>query len=143
MNNPYENQAGVQNELRELSACTREFQTAAGGAVADALSGWLAGQYVSVCREELAGAQGARRLEILRGLVRDWSFLRHGDHRVSRVQLEREKLDLRRTCTDEAKEKEFRQWIERPDIRKEFFPEARGGITDETLRKIEEAARIL
>ena len=133
----------MQNEVRDLSARSREFDAAAGGPVADSLAGWLAGQYMSVSREELAGAQGARRLEILRAFVRDWSFLRHGDHRVSRMQLEREKLELRRTCTDEAKEKEFRRWMERPDIREEFFPQVRGGITPETMKKIEEAARLL
>ena len=142
MNNPFENQTEVQNEVRELSACAREFQTAAGGAVADGVAGWLAGQYLTVGREELAGAHGARRLEILRAFVRDWSFLRHGDHRVSRMQLEREKLELRRTCTDEAKEKEFRRWMERPDIREEF-PKPRGGITPETMKMIEEAAQLL
>ena len=143
MNNPFDNQAQVQNELRELSGYTREFESAAGGAVPDALAGWLAGQYMTVGREELAGAQGARRLEILRAWVRDWGFQRHSDHQVSRVRLERDKLELRRTCTAEAKEKEFLQWMERPEIREKYFPEPKGGISEKTLREIEKAMRLL
>ena len=143
MNNPFDNQAQVQNELRELSGYTREFEAATGGAVPDALAGWLAGQYMTVGREELAGAQGARRLKILRAFVRDWCVQRHSDHQVSRVRLERDKLELRRTCTAEAKEKEFLQWIERPEIREKYFPEPPGGISEETLRKIEQAAKLL
>ena len=40
-------------------------------------------------------------------------------------------------------EKEFREWIRRPEIRKEIFPELTRGISPETLKKIEEELHLL
>src|SRR5581483_10155165 len=41
------------------------------------------------------------------------------------------------------KEKEFRDWVKRPEIRKEIFPELTRGLSPETLKKIEEELRLL
>jgi hypothetical protein len=40
-------------------------------------------------------------------------------------------------------EKEFRKWLQRPEIRKEIFPELTRGLSPETLQKIEEELRLL
>jgi hypothetical protein len=75
---------------------------AMGGSITDAVAGWLASQYCSAAHEKLAGAEGARRWDILRAFVQDWAQLRHGDHTAERLQIERERLDLAR---QESKEK--------------------------------------
>jgi hypothetical protein len=51
--------------------------------------------------------------------------------------------ELMRTDGEPRKEKEFRQWIKRPEIRKEIFPELTRGLTPETLKKIEEELHLL
>src|SRR5271155_3982255 len=55
--------AGVKQRLGELSTDSREFASAAGGVVTDAVSGWVAGQYVDLGREKLAQAEPAKRFE--------------------------------------------------------------------------------
>lgn len=40
-------------------------------------------------------------------------------------------------------EKEFREWLKRPEIRKEVFPELTRGISPETLAKIERELHLL
>ena len=58
-------------------------------------------------------------------------------------ELDREELDWQRANTQAQKEKEFREWIQRPEIRREFLPEITRGISPETLRKIETELRLL
>ncbi len=41
------------------------------------------------------------------------------------------------------KEKEFREWLQRPKIRKEILPELTRGLSPETLEKIERELRLL
>lgn len=41
------------------------------------------------------------------------------------------------------KEKEFREWIKRPEIRREIFPEVTRGLSRETLERIERELRLL
>jgi hypothetical protein len=114
-----------------------------GGSITDALANWLASQYFSAAHETLGGAKGARRWEVLRAFVQDWAALRRGDHSAARLQLDREELDWRRANSQSQKEKEFREWLQRPEIRKEIFPDPTRGISPETLRKIEEELRLL
>ena len=108
-----------------------------------AVADWLAPQYLLAAREKLTGTPDARQWEILRAMVQDWTVLRRCDHSAARLQLDREELDLERANSRARKEHEFREWLQRPEIRKEFFPERPGGISAETLRKIEEAASLL
>jgi hypothetical protein len=53
------------------------------------------------------------------------------------------KLEWKRANSKLQKEKDFQEWIKRPEIREEFLPESKGGITEETLRKIERELRLL
>jgi hypothetical protein len=41
------------------------------------------------------------------------------------------------------KEVEFREWIKRPEIRREIFPEVTRGLSPETLERIEKELRLL
>jgi hypothetical protein len=51
--------------------------------------------------------------------------------------------DLLRAESQPRKEKEFRDWVKRPEIRKEIFPELTRGLSPETLKKIEEELHLL
>ena len=75
--------------------------------------------------------------------MQDWSLLRRGDHTAARLQLDREELDWQRANGKSQKEKEFRDWVNRPEIRKELFPERTGGISTETMKKIERELKLI
>ena len=130
------NLAKVRKAVRKTEAEAKTLNEAAGGPVTDGVAGWMASQYLAAGREKLMAADGDAQFEVLRLLVQDWAKLRRGDHSAAWVQLERERLEWERTQGKAQKEKEFREWIERPEIRKELFPEHQGGIKPETLAKI-------
>jgi hypothetical protein len=140
---PGSNLAGTQKLLRDMAAEARELQSAAGGSVTDAVAGWLASHYASAAHEKLSGATGTARWEILRAFVQDWTLLRRGDHSAARLQLDREQLDWERANGKLQKEKEFQEWIQRPEIRAEFLPKSKGGISAETFAKIESELKLL
>jgi hypothetical protein len=110
---------------------------AMGGSITDAVAAWLASQYFSAAHEKLAGTESAQRWEVLRAFVQGWAALRRGDHSAGRLQLDREELDWQRANSQSQKEKEFREWLQRPEIRQEFLPDLTRGLRPETLRKIE------
>jgi hypothetical protein len=114
-----------------------DLRQAMGGSITDAVAAWLASQYLSATHHKLAGTEGARRWEILRAFVQDWAALRRGDHSAARLQLDREELDWQRANSQPQKEKEFREWLQRPEIRQELLPDLTRGLSPETLRKIE------
>jgi hypothetical protein len=129
--------------LREMVAEAQALREAAGGSVTDAVAAWLAPQYLMAAREKLTAAGGAGRFEVLRMFMHDWALLRRGDHAAARLQLDREQLEWQRATSQAQKEKDFREWIQRPEVRRELLPELAGGIRPETLRKIEEELRLL
>jgi len=134
---------GVQQMLREMVAEAQEWKAAAGGSVTDAVAAWLAPQYLLAARQKLSATDGAGRLELLRTMVQDWTLLRRGDHSAARLQLDREALDWQRANSKAQKDKEFREWIRRPEILRELFPERTGGLSPETLKIIERELRLL
>ena len=137
MNAPKSNLAGTKALLLGMVAEANDLKQAVGGSITDAVAEWLAPQYLLAAREKLSGTQAAQRWEILRLFVQDWAMLRRGDHSAARLQLDREELDLLRANSLSQKEKEFREWLKRPEIRKEFYPDSTGGIRPETLERIE------
>jgi hypothetical protein len=139
--NPSINKAVAQ--VRQLRAEAEELQRAAGGSITDGVASWLVPQYLLAARERLDTTEGAQHWEVLRAFAHDWAMLRRGDHSAARLQLEREQLELQRANAQAAKEGEFRQWLQRADIRAQLFPEQTGGIKPETLRKIERELRLL
>jgi hypothetical protein len=143
VNAPGSNLTEVKTMLAEMVAEAQELKAVAGGSVTDAVSAWLAPQYLLAAREKLTATDGAGRFEVLRTFVQDWSLLRRGDHSAARLQLDREELDWQRTNSKAQKEKEFRDWIQRPEIRREFLPEITSGISKETLKKIEAELHLL
>ena len=129
--------------LREMVAEALELKAAAGGSVTDAVAAWLAPQYLLAAREKLTATDGAGRFEVLRIFMQDWAMLRRGDHSAARLQLDLEELDWQRANGKLQKEQEFREWIQRPEILRELFPERTGGISKETMRKIEAELNLL
>ena len=79
----------------------------------------------------------------MRTFLHDWALLRRGDHAAARLPLDREQLDWERANRKAQKEQEFREWSQRPEIRREFLPERTRGISSETLEKIERELRRL
>lgn len=120
-----------------------ELQAALGAPATDVAAGWLVSKYIVAAHEKLAGADGVQRWEILRAVVQDLSLLRRGDHSAARLQLEREELDFQRTNSQTQKEKEFWEWLERPEIRAKVFPNKERGLSRETIEKIERELNLL
>ena len=75
--------------------------------------------------------------------MHDWSLLRRGDHSTARLQLDREELDWQRANSQLQKEKEFREWIQRPEIRAEVLPKCKPGFSQETIEKIERELKLI
>jgi len=140
---PGSNLAETKSLLLGMVADAADLKRAVGGSITDAVADWLAPQYLLAAREKLSGTEGAMHWEILRAFVQDWAMLRRGEHSAARLQLDREELDWQRANNQTQKEKEFREWLKRPEIRKEFFPERTGGIRPETMKKIEEELHLL
>lgn len=135
--------AEVRAMLTEMVAEAQELKLAAGGSVTDAVADWLAPQYLLAAREKLETNSAAGRFEVLRTFMQDWATLRRGDHSAARLQLDREELDWLRANGKSQKEQEFREWLQRPEIRAELFPELTRGLSAETLARIERELRLL
>jgi hypothetical protein len=134
----------VKKHLCEAAAESRELKLAAGGGVTGAVSEWVAAQYVAAGREKLAVSDPAEQCEVLRHFARDWYLLRCGDLALARIQLDREKLKLREAEGKARTEKAFEKWLKTSGGPKGLRTRGRsGGLTEEAIRKIEEAAKIL
>ena len=133
---------GTMEVLLGVVAEGAALNTAAGGAMADAVATWLGPQYLVAAKEKMEAADDAERYAALQAFIADWARLRRGEHLAGRLQLKREELELRRAKMAWQKEMEFDYWIKRPDIREKYFPEKTGGITPETLAKIEKELRL-
>jgi branched-subunit amino acid aminotransferase/4-amino-4-deoxychorismate lyase len=120
-----------------------DLKRTAGGSITDAVAGWLAPQYLLAAREKLTATDGTGRFEVLRVFMHDWALLRRGDHAAARLQLDRDQLDWQRTNSQAQKEQEFREWIQRPEVRREFLPDQAGGIRPETFARIESELHLL
>ncbi len=91
--------------------------------LAEKLSRWLSLRYATTARA-LATAQ-AGSPKSLRDL-RDFSLfvmaLRRGELSAARLALQQQRLNLELSQTDQAKEKEFWAWTQRPDVRAKLYP---------------------
>jgi hypothetical protein len=122
------NRAAALSALREIAAEARELQAAAGGSVTETVAAWLAPHYLLAARDKLSGATGADRFDVLRTFVQDWTLLRRGDQAAAR------RAD---------KHVEFREWIKRPEVLAELFPDRKAGLSAETIAKIERELKLL
>jgi hypothetical protein len=120
-----------------------DLKEATNGALTTTTADWVVPHYVLSAREELMGSSGERRLEILRGMVRDLAWLRRGDLSSARLELQREELEWKRTNSVVEKEKEFRKWLESPKIQEELYPSEERCITLETIEKMEKALNLM
>ena len=129
--------------LLSMVAEAKELDEATGGSVTDTVAGWLGPQYLLAARKKLDASDENARFEVLRTFLQDWALLRRGDHSAARLKLECEALELQRANCQAQKEKEFWQWLERPEIREKVFPDPKRGLSEETLKKIERELRLL
>jgi hypothetical protein len=143
MNSSDINAQTMTEELRALQNEVEGIRRALGGSVIDAVADWLSPVYLQAARTRLDTAEPDQRWEVLRAFVQDWAMLRRGDHSAARLQLERERWEWLRSQAQAAKEREFREWLERPEIRAELFPERQGGLSAETLRKVETMLKLM
>ena len=137
------NTAELRAMLTEMVAEAEDLKAAAGGPVTEAVADWLAPQYLLAARARLAASGEAGRFEVLRTFLHDWAMLRRGDHAAARLQLDREELDWQRANSKSEMELEFREWLKRPEIRAEIFPDRTGGFSLETLHKMEKELGLL
>ncbi len=142
MSQPNARQIAALAALRELAAEARELQAAAGGSVTETVAAWLAPQYLLAAREKLSGATGADRFNVLRTFLQDWSLLRRGDQAAARLQLDREEFAALQAQRQVDKQAEFREWIKRPEVLAELFPDRKAGLSAETIRKIERELKL-
>ncbi len=134
----------IKQSLRQLAAEAAELKAVAGGALTDVIADWVAPQYAVAAREQLANAANAEeRWKVLRMVTNDLAALRRGDNSAARLQLDREEFEWQRANRKSQKEQEFREWLQRPEVQEEFFPERTRGLSPETIRKIETELRLL
>ena len=61
-------------------------------------------------------------LRHLREFCADITTLRRGDLSAGRLAIERQRLALLQTKSDEQKDKEFWEWTRRPDVQAKLYP---------------------
>ena len=115
----------------------------AGESITDAAADWVGPRYLLAAREKLAAASGEEQWDVLRGMMQDVAYLRRGEYWSARMQLAREKFVWMKANCKLEKEKEFRTWLERPDIKDEIFPKNSGGLSPEAIRMMEEALNLM
>jgi len=140
---PGSNREDALKAIREMVAEASDLRSAAGGSVTDAVAGWLGPQYLLATQAKLTAADDSRRFEVLRLFVQDWTLLRRGDHASARLQLDREQFAAQQANRQSQKEAEFREWIQRPEVRQEFFPDQTGGFRQEMPARIEKELKLL
>ena len=79
----------------------------------------------------------------LRQLCIDIARLRRGDLHQERICLDRDWLALEQSNTAHQREIDFWKWTERPDIHQKLFPDREGGLSLETLEKIEKELKLM
>jgi hypothetical protein len=91
--------------------------------LSDTLARW-AGMRYAAAADAMAGVEDDPENEMrhLREFCTDINNLRRGDLSAGRLALERERLALLRTRSDEEKELEFWQWTKRSDIQEKLYP---------------------
>ncbi|MGD0351748.1 MAG: hypothetical protein ABSB84_15745 [Verrucomicrobiota bacterium] len=119
--------------VRQMATDAGELQEA-GGALTDKMAVWLTARYVVAARK-LGGkeANGETDWKLLRELCNDLVALRRGDHYAKRLRLEGERLETMRQLTKEQKEKEFKEWLKRPDVQEKVRPRA---TRDRVIRRV-------
>ena len=132
MNTSGSNRENALEAVREMVVEARELQSAAGGSVTDSVAVWLGPQYLLATQAKLTAADGSGRFEVLRLFIQDWTLLRRGDQ-----------FAARQACRQSQKEAEFREWIQRPEVRQEFFPDQTGGFRQEMPARIEKELKLL
>ena len=109
------------------------------------LARWLILRFAAAAQNLTASepdpkAQWAR----LRELSADVARLRRGDLYARHLNIQRDSLALRETNSAFLKEKQFREWADRPEIKKQLLkPEQSHGMSDEELAEFEQMLNLM
>ena len=124
--------------LGEMVAEGEVLKNQLGESVTDKLTSWVIPHYVAAARAKVAAAKDPNeQWSVLRILCADLVALRRGDHYVERLRLEGERLEATRQLTQEQKELEFQEWLQRPDVKEKL--QARP-TRDRVIRRVMEIA---
>jgi len=135
----WELQQDALEAVRRLGANAAELaQAAAGSPLADQLAICLTARIaVALQQRDCDGDGPAAQLQRLRLLCADLVALRKGDHNAQRLRIEREKLDLELKKYEEAAAARLKEAEEASN------PPKKGGLTEETIKRIEETLHLL
>jgi len=73
----------------------------------------------------------------LRQLCADVSRLRRIDYHAERINIERQRFALQQSKADQDREKEFAEWLKRPEIQMKYFPKQKRGLSREALALVD------
>jgi len=92
---------------------------------------------------ELDDRERARRLRPLQAVCADVAALRRGEQGAHRLQLEHDRLELDRERRKECMEEKFKEWANDPGTRVRLLAKPEGGITPETLERIQRELNLM
>ena len=111
--------------------------------LAEKLAHWVA-LHFAACAQTITTEQNPqKKWARLHELCLDITRLRRCDLHAEQLAVDREWLALEKSNTEDQREKDFWKWTERPDIRQKLFPDKEGGLSPETLEKIERELRLM
>jgi len=114
------------------------------GPVAAKLAHWAALHFAAIAHSIVSAENDPLiKLDRLRQLCIDIARLRRGDLHQERISLDRDWLALEQSNTAHQRELDFWKWTERPDIHQKLFPDREGGLSLETLEKIEKELKLM
>jgi hypothetical protein len=108
------------------------------------LSHWIAIHLAATAQTIIAAEPNpqikwARLRELCSAIYR----LRRGDFDAERLSLDQQWLEFEKSSRDHQREKDFWDWVQRPDIRKKLYPDPEPGLSPETLEKIERELNLM
>ncbi len=114
------------------------------GPLAAKLAHWAALHFAAIAHSVVSAEDDPLiKWDRLRQLGIDIARLRRGDLHQERLSLERDRLALEQSNTAHQREIDFWKWTERPDIHQKLFPDREGGLSLETLEKIEKELKLM
>jgi hypothetical protein len=142
---------GFASRLAAVIVLQEELVILEGGTFVDDLSGpvsarlahWVALQLAADAQSILAEQDSRAKLARLRDLCTDVTRLRRADLIAERLLIEREWLALEFSNTAHQRERDFWEWVQQPEVREKLFPDKEGGLSLETLQKIENELKLM
>jgi len=124
----------VQESLGETVAEGEELKSRLGEAVTEKLVGWMIPNFVAEARVKLAAAKNPdERWSVWQAFCVNLVPLQRVKYYTDRLKLEKERLEVTRRLTKEQKDEEFKEWLQRPDIKAKLHPKVE---RDRAVRRV-------